>query len=340
MKNKNNGMRVTQPEAISSGGYYITAATASNVDLFDDGRVREYRYTCMTSTHTYTIRATESYDDTGVALLGGLPRHKDARFLLFALASIQCDQVSTGDKTITSKTLTWRKLVEGAGLTYCGDNKARAELAMKRYSALEISLKQNDGVPIKNGTISWAQLSIISVVATKSQVTINLDPAYVKLFNTKKRQISKRFLCLDHFNSMTPLESRLFELIQSRLRKKNAASFWTTPERIWETLYGIGYKQPRQSNIVNRLRQALAGIGRKTQSDEYAYRVGLEKNGYGKTQKIRFVLGSEPDVWNYPPDKLTQASRSTTSQDIDAGLDDFNSIDILHTPDPSGELPF
>jgi len=340
MKNKRTGIRVTQPEAISSGGYYFAGGNDENVELFDDGCIREYRYTTSTSKHVYTIKATEEYENNRRPLLGGLPRHKDARFFLFALASIQGAQVLTGDTGITSKTFTWRELVEGAGLTYCGSNKARAKLAMQRYAALQISITTKEGTPHTTGYISWSRMSMISIEATVSEIIVSIDPTYMKLFTMKQPKVPLRFLCLDHFNAMTPLESRLFELLQSRLNKRGASSYWTTPEKVWEALYGEGYNQPRRSNIVNRIRQALAGIASKTQADDYAYRVDLKKSGYGKAQKIRFTLKSDPDVWNHIPDSLDPTPTEMATEGIETGLEGFDSIDINFDPDPNYNVPF
>lgn len=332
---KYTGLRVTMPEQISAGGYFAPGNPRQGKEQFDGDQSREYRFTCATSKHTYTIWMPERYDEDGTPQLGGLPRHKDARFLLFALASIQGDQVLTGDRKLSTKRFRWRELVEGAGLTYCGENKSRAELAMKRYSELRISIATKNGDPLMDGDIPWKRMAMITTMSGKYEITVSIAPSYLALCNREKT--SKRFLCLGHFHSMSPLESRLFEVIQSRLRYNGAASFWTTPEKVWETVYGKGYKHPRRSNIVNRLRQALDGIALKTQSDGYRYRVELEKAGYGRTQKIRFVLRAEPDVWNYIPEKPNPTPPTPGTQRVDKRLDDF---DFNFNLAPTSNIPF
>lgn len=332
---KYTGLRVTLPERISTGGYFAPGNPRQGKEQFDGDQGREYRFTCATSKHTYTIWMPERYDEDGTPQLNGLPRHKDGRFLLFALASIQGDQVLTGNRKLCTKRFLWRELVEGAGLTYCGENKSRAELAMKRYSESRISITTKDDEPLMDGDISWKRMTIITTEPSKNEITVSIAPSYLALCNMEKAP--RRFLCLAHFNSMTALESRLFEMIQSRLRYNGAASFWTTPEKVWETVYGNGYKHPRRSNIVNRLRRALDGIARKTQSDGYQYRVELEKNGYGRTQKIRFVLRAEPDVWNYIPESPNPTPPAPVTQSIDEGLDDF---DFNFNIAPTSDIPF
>ena len=328
-------LRVTLPERISAGGYFAPGNPRQGKEQLDGDQGREYRFTCATSKHTYTIWMPERYDEDGTPQLNGLPRHKDARFLLFALASVQGDQVLTGNRKLSTKRFRWRELVEGAGLTYCGENKSRAELAMKRYSESRITITTKDNEPLMDGDISWKRIAIITTEPSKNEITVSIAPSCLALYNTEKA--SRRFLCLAHFNSMTALESRLFEMIQSRLRYNGAASFWTTPEKVWETVYGNGYKHPRRSNIVNRLRQALDGIARKTLSDGYQYRVELEKDGYGRGQKIRFVLKAEPDVWNYIPESPNPTPPAPVTQSIDEGLDDF---DFNYNLAPTNNIPF